>query len=65
MVSARVDELEAVKQLLKGAKKIIFGGDRLQRKPYELSIYEQVAKLCKDHNVLCVFATLGLWKMMK
>ena len=35
----------------------IFGGDRLQRKPYELSIYEQVAKLCKDHNVLCVFAT--------
>lgn len=28
-----------------GAKKIIFGGDRLQRKPYEISIYEQVAKL--------------------
>ena len=53
MVSARVDELEAVKAAIEGgAKKIIFGGDRLQRKPYELSIYEQVAKLCKDHNVL-------------
>ncbi len=44
MVSARVDELEAVKAAIEGgAKKIIFGGDRLQRKPYELSIYEQVA----------------------
>lgn len=29
----------------------------LQRKPYEINIYEQVAKLCKEHNVLCVFAT--------
>ncbi len=58
MVSARVDELDAVKAAIEGgAKKIIFGGDRLQRKPYELSIYEKVATLCKDHNVLCVFAT--------
>ena len=58
MVSVRVDELEAEKAAIEGgAKKIIFGGDRLQRKPYELSIYEKVATLCKDHNVLCVFAT--------
>ncbi|MDU5088120.1 MAG: DUF3656 domain-containing protein [Veillonella sp.] len=58
MVSARVDELDGVKAAIEGgAKKIIFGGDRLQRKPYEISIYEQVAKLCKEHNVLCVFAT--------
>ncbi len=58
IVSARVDELDGVKAAIEGgAKKIIFGGDRLQRKPYEISIYEQVAKLCKDHNVLCVFAT--------
>ncbi len=54
----RVDELDGVKAAIEGgAKKIIFGGDRLQRKPYKISIYEQVAKLCKEHNVLCVFAT--------
>lgn len=58
MVSARVDELEGVKAAIEGgAKKIIFGGDRLQRKPYELSVYEKVATLCKAHNVFCVFAT--------
>ena len=58
--------LMAVKAAIEGgAKKIIFGGDRLQRKPYEFSIYEQVAKLCKDHNVLLYLLRLASLKTMR
>ncbi len=58
IVSAKVDELDSVKGAIKGgAKKIVFGGDRLQRKPYELSIYKEVSELCKTANVYCTFTT--------
>ena len=58
IISVRVDEVEGVSAAIEGgAKKIIFGGDRLQRKPYEPRVYEQVSNLCKEHEVICAFAT--------
>ena len=51
MISARVDEIEGVKAAISGgAQKIVFGGDRLSRTPYALSIYAQ-------SDVICTFAT--------
>ena len=58
MISARVDEIEGVKAAISGgAQKIVFGGDRLSRTPYALSIYDEVARLCAQSNVICTFAT--------
>ena len=58
MISARVDEIEGVKAAISGgAQKIIFGGDRLSRTPYALSIYDEVARLCAQADVICTFAT--------
>ena len=58
MISARVDEIESVKAAISGgAQKIVFGGDRLSRTPYALSIYDEVARLCAQSDVICTFAT--------
>ena len=58
MISARVDEIEGVKAAISGgAQKIIFGGDRLSRTPYALSIYDEVVCLCAQSDVICTFAT--------
>ena len=58
MISARVDEIEGVKAAIAGgAQKIVFGGDRLSRTPYALSIYDEVARLCDQSDVICTFAT--------
>lgn len=58
MISARVDEIEGVKVAISGgAQKIVFGGDRLSRIPYALSIYDEVARLCAQSDVICTFAT--------
>lgn len=58
MISARVDEIEGVKAAIPGgAQKIVFGGDRLSRTPYALSIYDEVARLCAQSDVICTFAT--------
>lgn len=58
MISARVDEIESVKAAISGgAQKIVFGGDRLSRTPYALSVYDEVARLCAQSDVICTFAT--------
>lgn len=58
MISTRVDEIEGVKAAISGgAQKIVFGGDRLSRTPYALSIYDEVARLCAQSDVICTFAT--------
>ena len=58
MISARVDEIEGVKAAIAGgAQKIVFGGDRLSRTPYALSVYDEVARLCATSDVICTFAT--------
>ena len=58
MISARVDEIEGVKAAIAGgAQKIVFGGDRLSRTPYALSIYDEVARSCAQSDVICTFAT--------
>ena len=58
MISARVDEIDGVKAAISGgAQKIVFGGDRLSRIPYALSIYDEVARLCAQSDVICTFAT--------
>ena len=58
IISARVDEIEGVKAAIAGgAQKIVFGGDRLNRTPYALSIYDEVARLCAQSDVICTFAT--------
>lgn len=58
MISARVDEIEGVKAAISGgAQKIVFGGDRLSRTPYALSIYDEVARLCAQSDMICTFAT--------
>lgn len=58
MISARVDEIEGVKAAISGgAQKIVFGGDRLSRIPYALSIYDEVGRLCAQSDVICTFAT--------
>ena len=58
MISARVDEIDGVKAAISGgAQKIVFGGDRLRRTPYALSVYDEVARLCAQSDVICTFAT--------
>ena len=58
MISACVDEIDGVKAAISGgAQKIVFGGDRLSRTPYALSVYDEVARLCAQSDVICTFAT--------
>ena len=58
MISACVDEIDGVKAAISGgAQKIVFGGDRLSRTPYALSIYDEVVRLCAQSDVICTFAT--------
>lgn len=58
IISVRVDELEGVNAAIQGgAKKVIFGGNRLRRIPYDHSMYEEVVALCKDAGVIISFAT--------
>ncbi len=57
-ISAHVDEWEGVVGAINGgARKIIFGGDRLRCIPYESSIYKQVADYCRAHDAYLSFAT--------
>ncbi len=57
MVSARCDEWENVKGALRGgAKKIIFGGDRWQRRPYALSIYKEVVDYVRSQGASITLA---------
>lgn len=58
IISVRVDEVEGVKAAIQGgAKKVIFGGDRLIRTPYDKSIYKEVVRLCREANIIISFAT--------
>lgn len=58
IISARVDEMDGVHAAIRGgARKIIFGGDRLSRFPYEQHVYMDVAKACKAAGVMCTFVT--------
>lgn len=58
LVSVQLDEEWQIEPaILSGAQKIIFGGDRLQRTPYDLDVYARVVALCKTHQVPCVLAT--------
>lgn len=55
-ISARVDELDGVRAAIAGgAHKIVFGGDRLQRTPYQADVYAQVVELCRKGQVYCTF----------
>ncbi|WP_298706739.1 U32 family peptidase [uncultured Veillonella sp.] len=57
-MSIQLDELWQVEAALAGgAQKIIFGGDRLSRKPYEPSIYKEVVDLCRAKGVPCTLST--------
>lgn len=57
-ISVQLDELWQVETALDaGAQKIIFGGDRLNRKPYESSVYKEVVRLCKAAKVPCTLST--------
>ena len=58
VIAAQLDELWQVKPAIEsGARKIIFGGDRLQRKPYEPSVYKDVVALCNEAGVVCTLST--------
>lgn len=58
IISARVDELDLVKAAIKGgAQKIVFGGDRLYRAPYQEAIYKEVVDYCHAHKVWVSLAT--------
>lgn len=57
MVSVRCDEWENVKGAIRGgAKKIIFGGDRWQRRPYNLGIYKEIVDYVQSHGATITFA---------
>ncbi|MCF0156117.1 MAG: U32 family peptidase [Veillonella sp.] len=58
IISARVDELPLVQAAIKGgAQKIIFGGDRLYRLPYQEAIYKEVVDLCRQYKVWVTLST--------
>lgn len=58
IISARVDELSLVEAAVQGgAKKIVFGGDRLYRLPYSSTIYGEVVDYCRQHHVWISLAT--------
>lgn len=58
IVSVQLDEEWQLKPAIEaGAQKIIFGGDRLQRKPYNLDVYNRVVTICREHQIRCVLAT--------
>lgn len=52
IVSVQLDELWQVEAAIKaGAEEIVFGGDRLNRRPYASNDYEKVVALCRDYGV--------------
>lgn len=56
-ISVRADEVEQVKAAVEaGATKIVFGGERFSRRPYENAVYQDVADLCHSHDVFLTFA---------
>ncbi len=58
IVSIHLDELDQVKAAIdSGAKKIIFGGDRWKRTPYDSSIYNEVGALCRKAQVYVSLST--------
>lgn len=58
LVAVQLDEEWQIETALQaGAQKIVFGGDRLQRTPYDLGVYARVVALCKAHQVPCVLVT--------
>lgn len=58
IISVRCDEIEQVKAAIAGgAKKILFGGERLYRRPYEDSIYQYIVEYCHDHDAIIVMST--------
>ncbi|MBS4913872.1 MAG: U32 family peptidase [Veillonella sp.] len=58
VIAAQLDELWQVKPAIEsGATKIIFGGDRLQRRPYEPQVYKDVVALCNEAGVVCTLST--------
>lgn len=58
IISARVDEMDLVKAAIEGgAQKIVFGGDRLYRLPYQNDIYQEVVSYCRQHKVWVSLAT--------
>lgn len=58
VIAVQLDELWQVKPAIEsGAQKIIFGGDRLQRKPYEPQVYKEVVDLCREAGVICTLST--------
>lgn len=57
-ISVQLDELwQVTPALAAGAEKIVFGGDRLNRKPYDSSVYKEVVALCKAAGVPCTLST--------
>lgn len=63
ILSVRCDELEQVEAALEGgAKKIIFGGERFNRAPYTVTIYEEIVKKVKEKGALI---TLALPRIIK
>lgn len=57
-ITVQVDEIDGVKAAIAaGADNIIFGGDRLQRIPYQNSVYKEFVRLCKAANVTSIIAT--------
>jgi len=43
--------------LKRGRRRLSSGGDRLQRKPYNLDVYNRVVTICREHQIRCVLAT--------
>lgn len=57
-VSVRTDELEQVEAALAaGAGKVIFGGDRLNRRPYTPEVFQKVTGLCRQQGAYLTFAS--------
>lgn len=58
ILSVQVDELWQVEEAIKaGAEEIVFGGDRLNRRPYDSADYEKVVALCEEQGVLSRLVT--------
>lgn len=57
-VAVQLDEEWQIEPAIQaGAQKIVFGGDRLQRAPYDLGVYGRVVALCNSYEVPCVLVT--------
>lgn len=57
-LSVQLDELWQVTEAIEaGAEEIVFGGDRLQRQPYNSDDYAKVVALCRERGVLSRLVT--------